>query len=300
MNAVATPTRTRAKKVATPAAAVQQDRVKVQAPTDFGIEPNFMQGKALAALMIREALSRDDGCRADLNASYREPGELQDNFAHAFLQVLLKEPHLLSGFSAALSSMLAEGLENMPGIPESAATISYEACTSYRGAAEYEKWDAFTEPTLSEQIAYFGLQDLESEAPAPQTGTVGIVHAAGMQTAPEESAQTPRQETFAETAWYRAGEAEAVLLAIAENDGGDAALWGVITVVGEATKALAQNVDVPTRSKCLESSLLLDQAIALIEFVADRDADLAVDAGMTLLVLARSVLDQGRKGLPND
>ena len=283
MNAVATPTRTRAKKVATPAAAVQQDRVKVHAPTDFGSEQNFMQGKALAALMIREAFSRDDGCIADLNASYREPGDLQDNFTHAFLQVVLQEPHLLPGFSAALSSMLAQGLENDPGIPESAATISYEACTTHRTTAEYEKWKSHTEPTLSEQIAYFGLQDLEGEVLALQTSVVDTANVADV------------QETFAELAMYRTTEAIAVLSAVAQANGGHA-LFGLITILNKAHDVLARNLTAPDREGCLEASLYLAQCIALLQPYVDQGEDMLLDAALTILLRAEETLDNGRKG----
>ena len=50
MNAVATPTRPKAKKKATPSIARQQDNSKILAPTDHGVEPNFMQGKAIPGI----------------------------------------------------------------------------------------------------------------------------------------------------------------------------------------------------------------------------------------------------------
>ena len=293
MNAVATPTRPKAKKIATPAAAVQQNRVKVQAPTDFGSEQNFMQGKALAALMVREALSRDDGCHADLNASYRDPSELQDNFAHAFLQVLLTEPHLLPGFSAALSSMLAAGLENAPGLPESTATISYEACTKHRAIAEYEKWASHTEPALDEQIAYFGLQDLEGGDTRYMAEPVAEQSTSPVMVLSDSSIQL--MDKAVQHAEPKIAQAVHLLGLCAENGDGSA-VWGLLRLA----ETIKPQLDAGFRSYVLGTpvtNVLTDLSCSILELIALICAvnaeldDLTLHAVESILGMAKAIVD---------
>lgn len=135
-------------------------------------EAAFMEGKAVAALMVREATRRKPNEAADLNASYRDDDQPQDNFTAPFLQLLLKEQHLLPGFTAALSSMLAEA-DFSGSIADGAAEISYSACTTFRTASEYEDFNAYTAPSLDEQMAYYALEDLVTTSrPGEITGQV--------------------------------------------------------------------------------------------------------------------------------
>ena len=293
MNAVATPTRPKAKKKATPSIARQQDNSKILAPTDHGVEPNFMQGKALAALMIREALSYDDGGLADLNASYRDAGELQSNFTEAFLQLLLKEPHLLPGFSAALSSMLAQGLENHPDIPESAATISYEACTKHRAIAEYEKWASHTEPALDEQIAYFGLQDLEGgdtrymAEPVAEQSTSPVM-------APSDSS-IQLMDKAVQHAEPKIAQAVHLLGLCAENGDGSA-VWGLLRLA----ETIKPQLDAGFRSYVLGTpvtNVLTDLSCSILELIALICAvnaeldDLTLHAVESILGMAKAIVD---------
>ena len=128
-------------------------------------ESAFMEGKAMAALMVREGTERRAMCRSNLNASYRDPGEPQDNFTLPFLRLLQREPHLLPGFTAGLSSLLVEA-DTSGDIVEATAQASYSACTEHRDADTYETFDAYSAPSLDEQISTFALEDL-STAPLP-------------------------------------------------------------------------------------------------------------------------------------
>ncbi|MGB3069784.1 MAG: hypothetical protein WBC18_14615 [Ottowia sp.] len=178
-------------RVAKPPKARAQSKAKAPSTVDAvpSAEWSFMEGKALAALMVRESGFRRGGDRADLNASYREPGEAQDNFTRPFLELVMKEPQLLAGFSAALSSMFAEGfdpgLANLAHQADCTAKINYSACTTYRNEEEYEDFNSHSEPPLDEQLAKFALQDLATPsagesavaAPAPAPATKSLITA---------------------------------------------------------------------------------------------------------------------------
>ncbi|WP_404299824.1 hypothetical protein [Alicycliphilus denitrificans] len=110
-------------------------------------------------------------------------------------------------------------------------------------------------------------------------------------------AAVPGRDTFASHAFYRASEAEAVLRTAAE-DGDDSAssnaLWGVMTLVGQALTELEMFHITPTYDQCFNVRCLMDQAIGILVFFDD---DLVVDAGGTLLVMARDMLVKGMEGL---
>lgn len=110
-------------------------------------------------------------------------------------------------------------------------------------------------------------------------------------------APAPSQDTFASHAFYRASEAEAVLRTAAE-DGDDSAssnaLWGAMTLVVQALTKLEMFHMAPTYDQCLNALCLMDQAVGILAFFED---DLVVDAGGTLLVMARDMLAEGMEGL---
>ncbi|MGE8319070.1 MAG: hypothetical protein ACN6O3_10015 [Comamonas sp.] len=171
MSAITTPARPKAMKPAAQAAA----KPATNTPS---AEAAFMKGKALAALMIREGSHRTGAGAANINASYRDPGTEQDNFTAPFLHHLKHDPHLLPGFSAALSSMLAEGMDTSGQVIESAAEINYSACTICRNEKDYEAFDSYSEPPLDEQLAAFALKELATAPAAVQKDDASASNAA--------------------------------------------------------------------------------------------------------------------------
>ncbi|MFT3815231.1 MAG: hypothetical protein QM740_17935 [Acidovorax sp.] len=112
------------------------------------------------------------------------------------------------------------------------------------------------------------------------------------------TAVTQSRDTFASTAYCRAGEAEAVIRAHAEASGHEHAR-AVLTIVEVATGILSRIHEAPGATDCQTASNLLSQAIAVGSLVTDDEPDLLLDAGLTILVLAKDILDKGREELPH-
>lgn len=107
-------------------------------------------------------------------------------------------------------------------------------------------------------------------------------------------ASSSRKDTFASTAWYRASEAEAVLRTYAE-DAGKEEDWAILTVVNAATAILSRTHENPSDSDYYTASCYLGQAIAIGSMVTESWPDLLLDAGLTILVLAKDILDNGER-----
>ena len=119
---------------------------------------HFMKGKALAAAMALDVGTRGADCRRDLVADYRCSGDVspQENFTRKYLEVLLADPDLLDGFSAALTQLLEEGFDCTGVIPHCVAAASYDACHSYIG----DDGNRYTAPRLQAQLREFSLSNL--------------------------------------------------------------------------------------------------------------------------------------------
>ncbi|CAN7705669.1 hypothetical protein LJR066_005737 [Acidovorax sp. LjRoot66] len=278
--------------------------------SEIKAERAFMEGKALAVLMVREgnlrAPGKDASMNACLNASYRDEGANQDNFVAPFLRLIQKEPHLVPGFTAALSSMLAEGMTTADRFVESNAEISYSACTVYRDPEAYEEFNAYTSPSLDEQIATYALEDLSS-APLPSNGNSAAPVAIGPGVLTPSQAISPSategDDTAADSAYYRCREAEAVVRAAARESEDlkcQDALWGVANLA-EAAAALMELGTNPTPANFQQASNLLSQAATVVELVADRTGDTIYlnDAASTLLQEAHRLVGEAQADAPN-
>ncbi|MFT3815469.1 MAG: hypothetical protein QM740_19175 [Acidovorax sp.] len=285
MNAVVTPTRPNAQ--AKPAKKPAQQKQQPQRTDD---EAAFMEGKALAALMAQEGKLREPCAGADLNASYREQGQGQDNFTLPFLQLLQREPHLLPGFSAAMSSMLAQA-DFSGGIVESTADISYSACTVCRALAEYEEFNAYTELPLDQQIAYFGLEDFITVPPTGESRET--------RPATEKAADLPHAkwaiDTLA-TAETKIDQAEEVLYSHAQY-ANSSAMWGLLRLVRTLKSDLAACNQAPDIGDPLTGPLQdlqgdIDSVLGVIAIVNEELDDIILHAVMSLLKLAENILEK--------
>lgn len=252
-----------------------------QAATDARIAESFMRGKALAALMIRESMSRDPGKDADLCASYRDPGTVQDNYTRPMLQQLVAIPSMLDGFSAALSSMLVEGMERL-NFAESAATISYDACTVHHPYDEANLHACYTAPALDEQIKAYGFDALAA-GPTPS-----MIDVTGGTVLPSVAT---REATEAPDAWAPCAYALLVTLAMAEREN-DPLTWAfhrVVEAAKEAIEALDQQPDDPDRLGVAQDVVREAQTMALfLRRNRDRDMDGAAEL---LLKLSAQALE---------
>ncbi len=127
---------------------------------------SFMKGKSLAAAMGLESSCKpglpsdlDSQLCADYRSDFGSPnGDVvpQHNFTRKYLEILLSDPLLLDGFSAALTQLFEEGFDSTGGIPECVAAASYEACHSLLG----QDGNRYTEPDIHTQLERFGLSGL--------------------------------------------------------------------------------------------------------------------------------------------
>ncbi len=117
-------------------------------------------------------------------------------------------------------------------------------------------------------------------------------HAAAPAPNVAESTSAPSTKTFATTAWHRSVEAEAVLRTYAEEAGDDRS-WAVLTITQAATAILDRTHDAPTAEDCQSASNYFAQAIEVGCLFADVDPSLLLDASLTILVLAKEILDKG-------
>lgn len=254
-------------------------------------EWSFMEGKALAALMIREINSRpsDD---ADLNASYRDAGQPQNNFTAPFIELLIKEPRLASGFSAALSSMLAEAMDRDGLVPGAAAKISYAGCTIHIPDEHYENSNVYTEPPLDEQLAKYALEDYVSqaakEAPKYADEVVDSV-----------TTSSPEFHKLSKDAIEHAGmkvQQAVHLLEIVEDDFCTAVVYGLTriakTLPQEVTELMGRSDmgDYLTGALSDLSNSLLEVTEILITVNNGID-DIALHAVVSLLQFAKAIVD---------
>lgn len=103
-------------------------------------------------------------------------------------------------------------------------------------------------------------------------------------------------ETFASIVWRRLDEAEAVIRAYAE-DSDNTAAWGVLSIIYSAIESIKKSHESPTADDCNCVSVHIEQAIGMMKYIVNVEADLLTDAGLTLLTVAKTILDDGRKGL---
>ena len=103
-------------------------------------------------------------------------------------------------------------------------------------------------------------------------------------------------ETFASIVWRRLDEAEAVIHAFAEEADSPAA-FGVLSFIYSAIDLLVLMHKSPTADDCFSVAVQLEKAIGIMKYIVKVEADLLTDAGLTLLTVAKAILDDGRKGL---
>lgn len=255
-------------------------------------EWSFMEGKALAALMVRETGRRPAAKDADLDASYRDPGQKQDNFTAPFLDLLLKEPRLVGGFSAALSSMLAEGMITEGCMPESTAKISYKGCTTHTPAEQYESTNVYTEAPLDEQLAKFALEDYGSHAVEEVPKQAG-------QVVDSVTTSSPEFHKISRDAIEHAGmkvQQAVHLLEIVEDDFCTAVVYGLTriakTLPQEVTELMGRSDmgDYLTGALSDLSNSLLEVTEVLIT-VNNGIEDTALHAVVSLLQFAKAIVD---------
>ena len=104
------------------------------------------------------------------------------------------------------------------------------------------------------------------------------------------------QETFASIVWCRLDEAEAAIRAYAEETDNPAA-YGVLSIIYSAIDLLEKTHESPTADECFRVASHVEQAIGIMKYIVKAEADLLTDAGLTLLIVAKAILDDGRKGL---
>jgi len=277
-----------------------------------GIQCDFLKGKALAALMVREASAEEPSARADLHASYREPGQAQHNIVKAMIEQLLANPRLLDGFSAALASMLAEGMDGYSDISESAATLTYRACTVYEELTDGSM--AYSGPSLDQQIAEFGLVDLVPNGLHDTT-----VAAVPVKAQKAFNAVTTKKYSLPaaqhQSIYVRLDNAEAILNMLVHVFGGDAdtdepaktpglhgSLQHVKWVLAELhLEIMGEQIDLPDdlRWRTFEASELSDLAEHLAfnnQFKFDRWSDgwtcSYFDAVLNAVKIAKASMDQ--------
>lgn len=180
----------------------------------------FMEGKAFAALMLREAVARGANSTANVHASYRpNHAPQQDNFTRPFIERLAYEPDLLTGFTAALSSMLSEGLPRDTDIADETAKLSYDACTVCHKHSDAAPFNGYTAPALDDQIEDFGLGDFVTQQPTAPTEPTS---AAAMAEEGPKLAACTLPAAVHNSLSHRLDCAEAVLQALVHVFGGDA------------------------------------------------------------------------------
>lgn len=104
------------------------------------------------------------------------------------------------------------------------------------------------------------------------------------------------QETFASIVWCRLDETEAVIRAYA-NGSNNTAAFGVILMITIAIDMLERCHESPTSDDCFLVAVHLDQAVGMMRYIVAVEADPLTDAGLTLLIVAKAILDEGLKGL---
>ncbi|GAB2532032.1 hypothetical protein [Simplicispira piscis] len=112
------------------------------------------------------------------------------------------------------------------------------------------------------------------------------------------------KDTFASIAWYRASEAEAVIRACAENYDSRDCVWGVSTILGACTDLLSRINEAPTCSGLQNASNYLAQAIDVASLLCSEvnglPGEQLLDAGLSLMVLAKDILDAGHGAQGHD
>jgi hypothetical protein len=123
------------------------------------VAQDFIEGKALAALLAVRSASYHDGDLSALPAGYRSEDEYveQDNYSRDIIARVMKDPRLLDGFSAGLTQYLSDNTESANAIPLAnwMASLSYEACRTKFG--DMDERDAYTAPPLSQQLEAMGI-----------------------------------------------------------------------------------------------------------------------------------------------
>lgn len=269
MNAVATPTVSKKARARSPVPTSTErpfrGTIKREcAESDTALPSNevkaeraFMEGKAMAALMVREGTERRAMCRSNVNASYRDPGEPQDNFTLPFLRLLQREPHLLPGFTAGLSSLLVEA-DTSGDIVEATAQASYSACTEHRDAETYETFNAYSAPSLDEQIATFALEDL-STAPLP-SNDISAAPVAKTPSADASATVRPTDDVLLEVGGVH-DSAKHVLGDWIDSGSRDSAAFGFMTLVDR----IEELMDAADRDADHPADLFQSLSVAFLE-----------------------------------
>lgn len=251
--------------VATPA----RSRTAKNTPGKLREEREFIKGRDWAIKCLEEAQGlSEDGYEGTSRMRWMRGGKSQDNYVLGWVADAVGGPSALKnqalrGFCAVLSDYLGNAAGQMR---PSAYAIPY---------AEFQAGEAGadgTEPVPRELLE-------EAAEPAFQA-----------------AAGAPPADTFASTAWYRAAEAEAVLRACAESEITEAA-WGAVTVLDCANEILSRTHETPNAKDCQTVSNLYSQALAIIELIQVETADHLLDAGHTIIFLAKEILDAGREEL---
>ncbi|MGC3984793.1 MAG: hypothetical protein QM777_08745 [Pseudorhodoferax sp.] len=142
------------------------------APALVKRERDFMAGKRLAAEVVLHAAMSDPGGKASVHMSYRDRGVPQDNYTRPLLERIVAQPELLDGFSAGLSSALAEVVPEEDGEQEyrALAALSYDACTVYHEYDEESPYDGYTEPVT----ALVDFEDQPAQPAAPMSAVMSV------------------------------------------------------------------------------------------------------------------------------
>lgn len=115
---------------------------------------NFMQGKALAALLILSTAGRKDGDSSALPSSYRDDHVYrdQDNYSRDIIEKIAANPEWIEGFSAALTHHLSVNTPTEDAADNASwtAKLSYEACRTLFG--DHQDKDPYTAPPLPQQL----------------------------------------------------------------------------------------------------------------------------------------------------
>lgn len=242
---------------------------------------NFMRGKCLAAYLVKTAEPHTDGDDASLNASYRDDGVPQVNFARPMLERLLAEPDLMDGFSAALSSMLAE-LGKPSGTGEGTAVLSYEGCTIHHGD-DYDKFDPRTAPPLDEQVAAYGFDAAPRPVEIVAQSNIGI---------PISTQMEPTPSVGMESAARLCGQAANVLGMLAANYARSNSLWGLSFFADMVADAFLDVLDGYAPDGHQNASDHADGLLGLLGALEEEDyADGCFEAAQSLMKHAKEALD---------
>lgn len=272
MNAVATPTQPRAKKTGTAKAAghaiptpsltqVQTQQAfdalaKILADAHQTDEPHLWSGNSDRLLRVARDLAEE---------ASKHPPSAADVDQLAFdIAALIVGAKLIPGDT--------ESPERLALLQRAAVILNW--LTEECGGADQDCCD----PGADRPVLRADLH--QRVAPKPTVVDGGI------------PASSSSKDTFASTAWYRASEAEAVLRTYAE-DAGKEEDWAILTVVNAATAILSRTHENPSDSDCNKAIAFFEQAIAIGSMVTDARPDLLLDAGLTILVLARDILEKG-------